>query len=206
MGAWLFGLPSVPWRCCVRPHPDKGGQATGFRGCARLAAQCAGLPRRCSGCSRLVGLTSPRLGAFRCGGLRLLVAFIFRPRKGVPRPTGTVTGTAPCTVGPPVSSCLWPWCGEQAGAQVAGRAACNPAKLSWRSRAAGRPISLLAWCAGRVVGRLGTARHTSWWFGESRPLTGMHHGGIAEAPAYSGWGGVGVISMVLCNKTQLDPD
>ena len=76
------------WGCCARPQPGKGGLAARLRGCARLAAQCAGLLRRCSACTRAMGLMSLRLGAFFCGNLRLVAALILGPGKGGAPPEG----------------------------------------------------------------------------------------------------------------------
>ena len=135
-------------------------------GCARLAAQCAGPLRRDSRCTGAMGLTSPRLGAFQCGRLHLVVAFILPPRKGVPRQGhGNADGVV------------------DRGSSCTPRFAAMVRRVGW-SRVHGVVCAVLYSFLG--VPGLQVVRAAYWpgaldaWWVPSGPLS-RHHGGFARA-------------------------
>ena len=108
MGAWPFRLPLPPLGVLCPASPGQAEMCTP-RGAMRWSAAALfrlyplGGPHMPTAGSILVWRSAPRRG------------IDIPASQGVLHPKGTVTRTAPWTVGPPVSSCSWPWCGGEAG-------------------------------------------------------------------------------------------
>ena len=105
-GCVVHRVPGTPFSGAVSGLTQTRGGARGRApGVCTPRGEMRWSVSACFGSTRAMGPMSPRLGAFRCGGLRLAVALTFRPRKGVPHPEGTVIETVPWPVGllyPPV--------------------------------------------------------------------------------------------------------
>ena len=120
MGAWLPGFLASPFMDSASDlvRTRGGGLAVWFQGFARLAAQCACPRWRCSGRTRAVGPTFPRLGAYQCVGSGLAVALTFLPFRGVPYPKGMLEEKCAVVWGSRAPSGSWSRCGGVGGSRA----------------------------------------------------------------------------------------